>query len=207
MADLSDTVDLPRSVSNPLILENKHTGERLELRRIRLNGEECLEIRGYLPPQSQGPPLHIHLLEKESGTVHAGQLTAVVDGRRIEVGPGESFELPVGCVHRWWNEGDETLEFSGCVQPVVDLDRYLQAGFDVMNAGSPGRPSLTYMAHVMRRHRETQQLRMMPRLLQTLLLRIAYFVGVLTGAYRGEDWPGCPAKCTGAPPIGAEVHV
>lgn len=194
-------------MSEPLVLENKHTGERLELRRIRVDGEECLEIRGSLPPYSQGPPLHVHVLESEMGTVHAGRLTVIVDGRRIEAGPGESFELPIGSVHRWWNDGDETLEFSGLVRPLVDLDRYLQAGFDVLNAGSPGRPSLIYMAHLMRRHRKTQQLRMMPLPIQSLLLWTAYAVGQLTGAYRGEDWPGCPAKCAGVAFIGAETHV
>lgn len=193
-------------MKEPLVLENRHTGERLQLRRTCVDGEECLELRGSLPPRSEGPPFHVHLLEHESGTVHAGRLTAVVDGRRIEVGPGQSFELPIGSVHRWWNDGDETLKFSGLVRPVVDLDRYLQGGFDVINASPPNRPSLVYMAHVMLRHRQTQQLRMMPRLIQSLLLRTAYLAGLLTGAYRGEDWPGCPAKCTGAPAVEAAVH-
>ena len=193
-------------MSESLVLENKHTGERLELRRIRVDGEDCLELRGLLPARSQGPPFHVHLLEHEFGTVHAGRLTAVVDGKRIEVGPGESFELPIGSVHRWWNDGDETLKFSGLVRPVVDLDRYLQAGFDVINASPSSRPSLVYMAHLMLRHRETQQLRMMPRPIQTLLLRTAYLAGLLIGAYRGQDWPGCPAKCTGAPAVEAAIR-
>ncbi len=127
----------------PLVLENRHTGERLELRRPELDGEVCLEIRGSLPPHSEGPPLHAHFLEREVGTVRSGRLTALVDGRRIQAGPGERAVIPAGSAHRWWNEEGETLEFTGYARPIVDLDRYLQAVYDVVNAGPPGRPSLT----------------------------------------------------------------
>lgn len=191
-------------MSEPLVLENRHTGERLELRRLLVDGDICLELRGSLPARSEGPPLHVHLKEREEGTVNRGRLTAVVDGRRIEAGPGETAELPLGSAHRWWNEGDEPLEFLGYVRPVVDLDRYLQAVFEIVNAGPAGRPSPVYMAHVMRRHRETQEVRLMPAPLQALLFGAAYLFGSLTGAYRGEGWPGCPSSCSGAPVAGQE---
>jgi len=125
----------------PLVLEHRHTGERLELRRVRIDGETCLELRGSLPPRSEGPPLHVHLREGEEGTVIRGRLTATVGRQRVEAGPGETAELPLGSAHRWWNQGDEPLEFLGFVRPVVDLDRYLQAVFQMVNAGPPERPS------------------------------------------------------------------
>jgi len=189
---------------DPLVLENRHTGERLELRRVLLDGETCLELRGSLPPRSEGPPLHVHLKEHEEGRVNRGRLTALVDGKRVEAGPGETAELPLGSAHRWWNEGDETLEFVGYARPVVDLDRYLQALFQIVNAGPAGRPSPVYMAHVMRRHRETQRVCLMPRVIQRVLFGLAYALGTLIGAYRGDNWPGCPSRCPGAPSVRAE---
>jgi len=188
-------------MTEPLILLNRHTGERLELRRVTMGGEVCLELRGSLPPGAEGPPLHIHFQEHEEGIVHTGQLTAVVDGERIHVGPGESAELPLGSAHRWWNEGDEVLQFTGYARPVVDLDRYLQAVFEVVNAGPANRPPVVYMAHALLRHRETQEVLMMPRLIQGVVLRVAHLFGQVTGAYRGVEWPGCPERCTGAPLI------
>ena len=128
--------------TSPLVIENKHTGERLELRRLRMDGEVCLELRGSLPPRSEGPPLHIHFEEHEEGKVHSGVLTALVDGKRIQAGSGQSVEFPRGSAHRWWNEGEELLEFTGYARPVVDLDRYLQAVFQVVNAGPPNRPPI-----------------------------------------------------------------
>jgi len=192
------------SEQQPVVLTNRHSGERLELRRVRIDGVLCLEIRGSLPPHSEGPPLHIHHAEHESGVVNRGVLTAVVDGHRIQAGPGEPAELPMGSAHRWWNEGDEPLEFVGQAKPVVDLDRYLQAVFDIVNNSPTERPSLVYLAHAMLRHRNTQTVLVMPRPLQVVVFRLAYLFGLVTGRYRGHDWPGCPSKCTGAPVMATE---
>lgn len=190
-------------MTEPLVIENKHTGERLEMVRKVIDGVTCLELRGSLPPHCEGPPLHVHHREYEAGTVLAGRLNAVVDGRRVQAAAGEDVELPTGSAHRWWNEDDEMLEFTGVVRPVVDLDRYLQAVNDVVNAGPAGRPSLVYMAHVQLRHRDTQAALLMPRPVQALVFRVAHLFGRLTGAYRGTDWPGCPERCTGAPTVPA----
>ena len=48
-----------------LTLINRHSGERLQMRRIRRDGELWLELQGTLPPNQDGPPLHIHFQENE----------------------------------------------------------------------------------------------------------------------------------------------
>jgi len=192
------------SEHQPLVLHNRHTDERLELKRVRINGEVCLSLSASLPPHRDGPPRHIHHEEDEAGTVHRGVLTAWVDGQRVQVGPGEQAVLPKGSAHHWWNEGDEVLEWSGYAKPVVDLDRYLQAVFDVVNAGSAERPPLVYLAHVMLRHRKTQAVLVMPGPIQAIVFRLAYLFGLVTGRYRGDDWPGCPSRCQGAPLVATE---
>jgi mannose-6-phosphate isomerase-like protein (cupin superfamily) len=184
-----------------LRLENRHTGEVLEIRRERLNGELVFGLRGTLPAQCEGPPLHIHHLEDEDGVIVAGALSAEVAGQRLIVGRGQTVRLPRGVPHRWWNDGDELLIFEGYTRPAVDLDRYLQAVFEVVNAGAPKRPSLFYIAHLARRHRRTQSVLLMPAPIQTVLFGVLVALGTLLGRYRGTDWPGCPARCTGAPPL------
>lgn len=184
-----------------LQLENRHTGEILRLSRHRSKGETWLELWGSLPAHREGPPLHIHHLEDEVGTIRRGTLSAVVGGRRIEAGAGQSVTLPRGVPHRWWNEGDELLVFDGSIHPGVDLDRYLQAVFEVMNAAPSNRPSLFYMAHLTLRHRRTQSVLLMPRPLQAILFRAVVLLGTILGRYRGTEWPGCPVRCTGAPTV------
>ena len=185
--------------TQPLVLENRHTGERLALRRFEQGDEVWLELKGSLPPHQEGPPMHVHFDEDEEGQIKAGTLSATIDGRHVTVPAGGSAWIPRGAMHRWWNAGDDTLVFEGVVRPVVDLDRYLQAIFDIMNASPSGRPSLFYVAHAFLRHRRTQAPAMMPGPVQGVLFRAIVALGTVLGKYRGNDWPGCPARCLGAP--------
>ncbi len=183
-----------------LRLENKHTGEVLELSRFRENGVECVRLVGSLPEGSEGPPLHIHFLEDEGGTVRKGVLFAIVDGKHVEARVGETVHLPRGLPHRWWNGGNEVLEFDGAARPAADIDKYLQAAFEIANASPPARPSLFYMAHLALRHRRTQRVLIIPPAVQAVLFPVVVALGTVLGKYRGTEWPGCPARCDGAPP-------
>jgi hypothetical protein len=56
------------AIERGLVLELKHTGERLVLHRVRGSGGlEELHLAGSLPPQREGPPLHVHAFEDELG--------------------------------------------------------------------------------------------------------------------------------------------
>jgi quercetin dioxygenase-like cupin family protein len=189
----------PTRAPDMLVLENRHSGERLELRRIVRNSETWLEMRGTLPPHGQGPPLHVHIAEAEEIHVKSGTLSAEMAGRLVTVGAGKFVTIPSGSPHRWWNDGDDTLVVDGYVKPRVDLDRFLQAAFDVLNKSNADRPSLFYMAHLAWRHRHTQTMLFMPPAAQAIVLPLIVFVGTILGRYRGTDWPGAPERCRDAP--------
>ena len=185
-------------MDNFLRLENRHTGEILMMRRVRdAQGQIVLTLDGTLPPGTSGPPLHVHFCENEEGTVKAGKLGAQIGKDKFVVPAGGTVVLPAGRPHRWWNAGDDLLEFSGQVIP-VDLDRYLQAVFAVLNA-SDGRPPIFYLAHVLWRHRDTQLLSIPPPAIQRILLPVVLIIGRILGKYRGSNWPGSPESCPGAP--------
>ena len=185
-------------MDNFLRLENRHTGEVLVMRRMRdAQGQIVLTLDGTLPPGTSGPPLHVHFRENEEGIVKAGTLGAQIGKDKFVVPAGGTVVLPAGRPHRWWNAGDDLLEFSGHVVP-VDLDRYLQAVFAVLNA-SNGRPPIFYLAHVLWRHRDTQLLLIPPPPIQRILLPLVLIVGRVMGKYRGSNWPGSPESCPGAP--------
>jgi quercetin dioxygenase-like cupin family protein len=181
-----------------LRLENRHTGEVLIMRRVRSGDQVLLELESSLPPGGEGPPLHVHLMEREEGEVVSGVLGAILGGKTDKIAAGGRFIFPAGVPHRWWNAGDEPLKGKGRVVPVVDLDRFLQGIFAVMNSGPAGRPPLFYAAHVAYRHRGTQRLVTIPLAVQRILFPVVIFVGWLLGKYRGDDWPGAPKSCPGA---------
>jgi len=61
-----------------LIIENRHTGERLAMRRVTRGDDVWLELKGSVPPHRQGPPLHLHVAEDEEGVVRSGTLSAAL---------------------------------------------------------------------------------------------------------------------------------
>lgn len=196
-----------KAVDDFLKLENRHTREILRMRRVRdANGECVLTIDGSLPVGMSGPPPHIHFGQLEEGVVKTGVLGIRVGKETMRVLAGGTTAFPAGAVHTWWNAGDELLEFNGRAVPAADLDRYLQGVFAVLSAGEPGRPSIFYLAHVLWRHRHTQAVVVPPRAVQRIVFPLVLLLGRALGKYRGDDWPGAPASCTGAPEVqGASV--
>jgi quercetin dioxygenase-like cupin family protein len=187
-------------MNNFLRLELRKTGEILCMRRVRdADGQVVLMLDGSLPPGTSGPPPHVHFDQREEGTVKAGSLGARLGKETIRVESGGAAIFPVGVVHTWWNAGDDLLELSGRAVPASDLDRYVQAVFAVLNASPSGRPSIFYIVHVAWRHRHTQSLAKPPQAIQRIVFPIVLFVGRVLGKYRGDNWPGSPASCPGAP--------
>ena len=185
-----------------LQLENRKTGEILRMRRVRdSQGHVVLTLEGSLPRRAGGPPLHVHFHEREEGSVKEGTLGVQIGKQKTVVQAGSSIALPAGMSHSWWNAGDGTLVFNGQAIPAVDLDRYLQAIFAVLNASPSGRPSIFYLAHVAWRHRHTQAFAIPPRAVQRIAFLLIVFVGRILGKYCGDNWPGSPASCTGAPEV------
>jgi hypothetical protein len=183
-----------------LKLELRHTGEVLRMRRERdAEGQIVLILDGSLPPGTSGPPAHVHFHQREEGTVKAGSLGARLGKETVRVPAGGSAVFPAGIVHAWWNAGDDVLEMSGRAVPAGDLDRYLQAVFAVLNASATGRPSIFYIVHVAWRHRHTQSIASPPQVIRRIVFPVILFVGRVLGKYRGDNWPGSPASCTGAP--------
>lgn len=95
------------------------------------------------------------------------------------------------------------MELSGRAIPALDLDRYLEALFAVLNASESGQPSIFYLAHVLWRHWHTQAVITLPRALQWIVFALVLLVGRILGRYRGADWPGSPESCPAAPQVEA----
>ena len=187
-------------MDNFLQLENRRTGEVFRMRRVLdVDGQVVLAIEGSLPPRASGPPPHVHFHQREEGTVTAGSLGARIGKKTIRLAAGGTVVFPAGSVHAWWNAGDDLLELSGRAVPAGDLDRYLQALTGVLNANPSGRPSIFYLAHVLWRHRHTQMIASPPQIVQRIVFPLVLFAGRVLGKYRGTNWPGSPASCTGAP--------
>src|SRR6185437_14371500 len=81
-----------------------------------------------------------------------GVLTWTVDGKAIDVGPGQALCIPRGAVHRFANNGSPDAKALCVITPAAIGPEYFRETFAVLNAAADGPPDKAKMADIMRRH-------------------------------------------------------
>ena len=79
-------------------------------------------------------------------------LTWTVDGRPIEVGPGQALCIPRGAIHRFDNLGSQDARALCVITPAAIGPQYFREVSEVMNAAAGGPPDRARMVEIMRRH-------------------------------------------------------
>jgi quercetin dioxygenase-like cupin family protein len=97
-------------------------------------------------------PAHSHDHYEETIYGLHGVLTWTVDGKPIEVGPGQALCIPRGAVHRFDNHGSQDAKALCLITPAAIGPQYFRDVRDVMQAAAGGPPDLAKMMEVMRRH-------------------------------------------------------
>src|SRR5579864_7753897 len=84
-----------------------------------------------------------------------GVLTWTVDGKQIDVGPGQALCIPRGAVHRFDNNGSQDVKALCVITPAALGPQFFRESSEVINAAAGGPPDRAKMAEIMRRHRLT----------------------------------------------------
>src|SRR5215831_15392530 len=81
-----------------------------------------------------------------------GILTWTVDGKPIEVGPGQALCIPRGAVHRFDNHGSVDAKALCAITPAAIGPQYFRESAAVISAAAGGPPDRVKMVEIMRRH-------------------------------------------------------
>ena len=81
-----------------------------------------------------------------------GVLTWTVDGKQIDVGPGQALCIPRGAIHRFDNNGIQDVKALCVITPAAIGPQYFREAAEVINAAPGGPPDRAKMAEIMRRH-------------------------------------------------------
>ena len=129
----------------PLVVRFLVTGEDS-------NGSVALFELGVPAGQRLEAPAHSHDHYEE--TVHGidGILTWTIDGKRVDVGPGQALCIPRGAVHRFDNHGAEDVKTLCAITPAAIGPGYFREIAGVIDAAAGGPPDRARMAEIMRRH-------------------------------------------------------
>ena len=110
-------------------------------------------FEAYVPSgQRLTAPAHSHDHYEETVYGIAGVLTWTVDGRPIDVGPGQALCIPRGAIHRFDNNGSEDVKALCIITPAALGPQYFREAAEAMNATAGGPPDRAKMAEIMRRH-------------------------------------------------------
>jgi quercetin dioxygenase-like cupin family protein len=102
--------------------------------------------------QRLGAPAHSHDHYEETIYGIEGVLTWTVDGKRIDVGPGEALCIPRGAVHRFDNDGSQAARVLCAITPAAIGPQYFRESAALVNAAAGGPPDRVKMVEIMRRH-------------------------------------------------------
>lgn len=102
--------------------------------------------------QRLAAPAHSHNHYEETIYGIEGVLTWTVDGRPIDVGPGQALCIPRGAVHRFDNNGSQDAKALCVITPAAIGPQYFREAAEVINAAGGGPPDRAKMIEIMLRH-------------------------------------------------------
>jgi len=102
--------------------------------------------------QRLAAPAHSHDHYEETIYGIDGVLTWTVDGKRIDVGPGQALCIRRGAVHRFDNHGSLDAKTLCAITPAGIGPQYFREAAAVITAAAGGPPDRVKMVDIMRRH-------------------------------------------------------
>ena len=102
--------------------------------------------------QRLAAPAHSHDHYEETIYGIEGVLTWTVDGRQIDVRPGQALCIPRGAIHRFDNNGSQDVKALCVITPAAIGPQYFRESAEVINGAAGGPPDRAKMAEIMRRH-------------------------------------------------------
>jgi quercetin dioxygenase-like cupin family protein len=102
--------------------------------------------------QRLSAPAHSHDRYEETIYGLEGVTTWTVDGRPIDVGPGQALCIPRGAVHQFDNTSEAGATALAVVTPGILGPDYFREVAAILDAAAGGLPDFVEIATVMRRH-------------------------------------------------------
>lgn len=105
-------------------------------------------------PAAQRLPAPAHSHDRYEETIYgvSGVLTWTVDGKPVDVGPGQALCIPRGAVHRFDNNGSGDVRVLCVITPAAIGPQYFRETAAVINEAAGGPPDRARLAEIMIRH-------------------------------------------------------
>jgi quercetin dioxygenase-like cupin family protein len=102
--------------------------------------------------QRLAAPAHSHDHYEETIYGIDGVLIWTVNGKQVDVGPGQALCIPRAAIHRFDNHENQDARALCVITPAAIGPQYFRESAEVINAAAGGPPDRGKMAEIMRRH-------------------------------------------------------
>lgn len=106
---------------------------------------ECI-----IAPAARVPVPHYHKDFDETIYGLEGVVSYTIDGKAIEIGPGDCYFIPRGVTHGFANKTDKTIRFLAVINPGIFGPAYFKDVAAIVNAGGP--PDIAKLKEVLLKH-------------------------------------------------------
>ena len=167
-------------------LENPRRRERVILLETAADtGGERLTMQVTQAPTPARMPAHYHPRQRETFTIRAGSLTYVLGRAEPRIAqPGEVVTVEPGVTHSWWNDGPDTVELVGVLEPAGRWVEFMETIYGLTNEGkvnSRGIPNLLQVAVLAHEFRQEWVPAAVPRPIRRLVIPVLAAVGRALG--------------------------
>ena len=154
-------------------IENPVQGDTIIFRRTAEETDgDFLEFDMQLEPSAGGPPQHVHPKAEERFEVLAGKVQAEIANKTDHFAEEDTFVVPSGVAHRWWNEGKEKAKVRVRLEPATRMGEFLRTWYALAQDGKMnenGLPSIWQLAVTSAEYLDSVHLAQPPLIVQKIM--------------------------------------
>lgn len=169
---------------NKEILKINKNGETLIITKstAETNGQ-LTEFEGMEEP-GIGPPMHVHHKQEEKIHVIKGKMRIKTLTKEFSLTEGQEYTFAAGEAHQFWNEGDQTMHYSGHVKPSNNYEYFIKHIYQSSNEANDDKPSPFDAAFLLTKYKSEMDMLVIPKPVKLIVFPILLTIGKLTGRFK-----------------------
>ncbi|MFC0603298.1 cupin domain-containing protein [Winogradskyella pulchriflava] len=166
------------------ILKINKNGETLIITKsaAETNGQ-ITEFEGMEEP-GIGPPMHVHFKQEEKVKVVKGKMRIKTLAKEFSLTEGQEYTFAAGEAHRFWNEGDQTMHYTGHVKPSNNYEYFIKHIYQSSNEANDDKPSPFDVAFLLTKYKSEMDMLVIPKPVKQIVFPILLLIGKLTGKFK-----------------------
>ncbi len=131
-----------------------------------------------------GPPMHVHFLQEEKLKIIKGEMRVKTLSAEFSLREGAEYTLPPGEAHQFWNEGKQTLYYSGQVKPSNNYEYFIRHIYQSANEANDDKPGAFDAAFLLTKYKSEMDMLVIPKPVKLILFPVLLAIGKITGKFK-----------------------